>query len=175
MKPQPTEYFRPLAVEWYSPETVDRWGESQPGKDIFGVYGDEEGYRCPYGAPGDRLWGKEAIRLVEGNAERAVSEYAADGGVTVADAWPWKLKVLPSMFCPRGLSRITLEVTGIRVEQLQAISEADCEAELGAERYSHGNDAYPKFRALWESINGAESWAVNPWVWVVEFKSLLAE
>jgi hypothetical protein len=81
---------------------------------------------------------------------------------------------------PRWASRITLEVTGVRAERLQDISEADAAAE-GIERV-HGrwwlaaNDgpsfgsAGAGFRDLWESINGAGSWAANPWVWAVEFR-----
>jgi hypothetical protein len=82
---------------------------------------------------------------------------------------------------PRWASRITLEVTAIRVERLQDISEADAQAEGADEaptpmalmystpavmrtRYREG------FAALWESINGPGSWDANPWVWVVEFR-----
>lgn len=60
---------------------------------------------------------------------RVLSVYGADGTLTVADAWPWRRSYLPSMHCPRGLSRITLEVTAVRVERLQDISEADAIAE----------------------------------------------
>ena len=86
----------------------------------------------------------------------------------------WK----PSIYMPRWASRITLEVTGVRVERLQDISEADAIAEgcslecmtpTGDDSGSaiHGPGGYI---ALWESINGPGSWDVNPWLWVVEFK-----
>ena len=89
---------------------------------------------CPHGQPGDRLWVKETIRLVpdqepDDGTGRVLSIYAADGALTVADAWPWKRKQLNSIHCPRGLSRIELEVTGVRVERLQDISEAGSIAE----------------------------------------------
>ncbi|MBA8886107.1 hypothetical protein FHW12_000298 [Dokdonella fugitiva] len=104
------------------------------------------------------------------------------------DRW-WKRKI-PGIHMPRWASRITLEVTDVRVERLQAISEADAWAE-GVE---HGvdhlpdqaiyaaarrlgttfEDARPSFVALWESINGACSWDANPWVWVVSFKRIEA-
>jgi hypothetical protein len=140
---------------------------------------------CPYGIPGDRLWVREAIRLVpdqepDDGTGRVLSTYGADGSLTVADAWPWKRSYLPPMHCPRGLSRIDLEVTGVRVERLQDISEADAQAEgcalecmtptgddSGSAIYGPGG-----YRALWESINGLSSWDANPWVWVVEFRRI---
>lgn len=100
-------------------------------------FGDEEGgvqFASPYGGVGDRLWVREAIRLVpdqepDYGTGRVLSAYGADGSLTVADAWPWKRSYLPPMHCPRGLSRIDLEITGVRVERLQDISEADAQAE----------------------------------------------
>lgn len=140
---------------------------------------------CPYGQPGDRLWVREAIRLVPGQepddgTDRVDSTYEADGTFTVADAWPWRRSYLPSMHCPRGLSRITLEITGVRVERLQSISEADAQAEgcavecmtptgddSGSAIYGPGG-----YRALWDEINGAGAWDANPWVWAVTFKRI---
>lgn len=141
--------------------------------------------RCPYGVPGDRLWVREAIRLVPGQEPddgtgRVDSNYEADGTLTVADAWPWKRSYLPSMHCPRGLSRMTLEVTAVRVERLQDISEADAQAEgcalecmtptgddSGSAIYGPGG-----YRALWDDINGAGAWDANPYVWAVSFRRI---
>lgn len=94
---------------------------------------------------------------------------------------PWK----PSIHMPRWASRLTLEVTGVRVEQLQDISEADARNE-GIERHDATgcigwwrdylnpraacSSPRESFASLWESIHGANSWSVNPWVWVVSFK-----
>lgn len=88
----------------------------------------------------------------------------------------------PSIHMPCLASRITLELTGVRVEQLQDISEADAIAEgiepvgRGWRHYGSANAGelmrFPKnsYRSLWESINGSDSWAANPWVWVIDFK-----
>jgi len=80
---------------------------------------------------------------------------------------------VPSIHMPRWASRITLEVTGVRVERLQDISEADAMAE-GAPWAACGSPQEGSQKAgyarLWESINGPGSWDANPWVWVVEFK-----
>lgn len=88
---------------------------------------------------------------------------------------PWK----PSIHMPRWASRITLEVTGVRIERLNDISEADAMAEGISVRNHHrwgfaetGSDHNAPtyaFRSLWESINGEGSWSANPWVWVISF------
>jgi len=141
---------------------------------------------CPYGQPGDRLWVREAIRLVpdqepDDGTGRVLSVYNADGALTMADAWPWKRSYLPPMHCPRGLSRIDLEVTGARVERLNDCSDADAVAEGiapeldGWTDYSNPScqmcqNPVDSYRTLWDSINGAGAWEANPWVWVVEFR-----
>lgn len=95
------------------------------------------------------------------------------------------MKWKPSIHMPRWASRITLEVTGVRVERLQDISEADAERE-GIEDaallplthfkdYSNNGEtrsAQYSFETLWESINGPGSWERNDWVWVIEFKRI---
>jgi len=101
-----------------------------------------------------------------------------------------KFKWKPSIFMPRAASRITLEIVSVRVERLQEISEADAVAEgikhdhvwdrenSKSERLTYDGcgetfaTAREAYRHLWISIHGPESWALNPWVWVVEFKRL---
>lgn len=90
------------------------------------------------------------------------------------DADDDKTRWTPSIFMPRWASRITLEITGVRVERLQDISDQDCMAEgitdmvfpmrngLSIPRNSYAD--------LWESINGPGAWDKNPWVWVIEFR-----
>jgi len=112
--------------------------------------------------------------------------YAADNPVRtlVAGRGPqpgWHRR--PAIFMPRRAVRIFLDVVSVRVERLQDISEADAIAEgvqsVGGGRYWLGADgltprgsAAAAYRDLWISINGAESWEANPWVWVVEFKRI---
>ena len=80
----------------------------------------------------------------------------------------WK----PSIFCKRAHSRILLEIVSVRVERLQDISHAASMAEgiTGEELFCAQGYAPKAYRKLWESINGAGSWDVNPWVWCIEFK-----
>lgn len=127
---------------------------------------------CPYGQPGDRLWVREACADIGPRLTyRADTD---DGAHCMVKRWT------PSIHMPRSWSRILLEIVSVRVERLQEISEADARAE-GC-RYSDGRpneiglatelvvEARDEFRHLWYSINSAESWDENPWVWVVEFK-----
>ena len=132
-------------------------------------FGDEDGevqFACPYGGRGDRLWVRESFSPYE---HREGCWYWADGNIAAHDC----TKPKPSIHMPRWASRITLEITGVRVERLQDISEADAWAE-GCEGYDDdvtgGKSGYTEYCELWEKINGKGSWDLNPWVWVVEFK-----
>ena len=88
----------------------------------------------------------------------------------------YKLKATPSIHMPRWASRITLEIVNIRVERLNDISDEDAAAEGVTGRMDHEKSCYwPEsyvFSELWESINGAGSWDVNPYVWVIEFRRI---
>jgi len=148
---------------------------------------------CPYGVPGDRLWVRESFAYLgcsprvgafpwgtngirggdfegEAGCECFRLSYAADNdecpehttGAEFRGGWH------PSIHMPRWASRITLEVTGVRVQRIQDISEEDARAEgcpgeseeSAAEEYAH----------LWNSINGPGAWDLNPWVWAVSFR-----
>lgn len=141
---------------------------------------------CPYGAPGDRLWVREtwaAPHFFDGHAPSAITRdahihFAASekrGGLL------WR----PSIHMPRWASRITLDVTGVRVERVQEISHEDAIAEgcaghdwvasspyIAGPHTDAGELPDEEFQRLWSAINGPESWAANPWVWVVEFRRI---
>jgi hypothetical protein len=126
--------------------------------------------RCPYGQPGDRLWVREAWRTIaEADALPPRELTPAHRLWFEADAphQPRFGKLRPGMFMPRWASRITLDITGVRVERLQDISESDAEAE--GVYTDPACPAYDAYRKLWDQINGPGSWNTNPWVWVVEF------
>lgn len=123
---------------------------------------------CPYGVPGDRLWVREPFHICNG-AQRwkdGTVLYRGEHGVTVGGTYVDLAKWTPSIHMPRWASRITLEITEIRVQRLQAIIPDDARAE-GCDDEICAKGA---FQELWESINGAGSWAENPWVWCVSFK-----
>lgn len=133
---------------------------------------------CPYGQPGDRLWVRETFQRFSDDGEilykadpagfDEMNELKRDGCLEAR----WR----PAIHMPRWASRITLEVTAVRIERLQQISEEDAKAEgaIGALNNSIGDNwcAREAFAALWQSINGPGSWDANPWVWVIEFKRL---
>ena len=79
-------------------------------------------------------------------------------------------------FMPRWASRLTLEITDVRVERVRSISELDCEAELGVPAYSLASSAYERFGKLWDSLNAARGfgWDANPYVWVLTFRRVVA-
>lgn len=159
--------------------------------------------RCPYGGFGDQLWVREAFRFSSAHDDLSPGkvpvgdkvEYFAD---TTAHHY-LDGRCRPSIHMPRWASRITLEITGIRAELLNNISEDDAIAEglSGITKDGKlvkygipdrdglpGNDDYGwhwsefekdsrlAYRKLWESINGPGSWDANPWVWVVEFRKV---
>lgn len=168
--------------------------ESVPGQAV--IAGDESAriIDCPYGMSGDRLWVKETWKP---HCEGPISDefplgtcvkYRADGVCLKPTSWTneqgaWcearekDTKWRPSIFMPRWASRITLEVTGVRVEQAQNISEREAVAEgcqycppVGCS--PEKQTARQHFAQLWDSINSKRGfgWENNPWVWVIEFK-----
>lgn len=198
MKVQPSDGFHPthngydldLNAHWYTPGVVDKNGYLQPAKkDVFGVADENEGYACPFGAVGDRIWVREAFQgplvseelLEEYRAypekfeNPEYCEYAADGGPrpeycdlddNLRHGWR------PSIHMPRWASRLMLEITGVRVERLQAITLGDICKEIGCGLYDFRPATYgfQVWEDLWKSIYGEENWQANPWVWVIEFK-----
>jgi len=143
---------------------------------------------CPYGRaagdyPGDQLWVRESYRMASGYDKLSplkVGELCGANGVRVhfecnriAPQTAGKLR--PAIHMPRWASRITLEITGVRLERLQKISEDDAIAE-GATLSEGGPCPEPEFQShtlgfwrLWDSINGSGSWGANPWVWAIKF------
>lgn len=156
VKPQPC-FDEPL---W-----LDGEGHSGTGWYVCEAEYPEEGsefYKCPFGQVGDRLW----VRETWAHCRKGHIAYREDGaGSCHFDRWR------PSIHMPRSASRITLEVTNVRVERLQNISEEDALAE-GNLWGTHKDTPPPskQFQNTWEYLYGRESWDANPWVWVIEFK-----
>ena len=160
----------------------------------FRIAGSEEmttAFRCPFGQPGDRLWVRETWRpsVIHCCFESSCDcdsvgvTYSADGQ-WIHYGWQngpdddWTLPTaaergnVPSIHMPRWACRLVLEITAVRVERLQAISEADAIAE-GTTPSIVGDDLQhlahrAGFQTLWTSTGG--DWDSNPWVWVIEFK-----
>ena len=125
---------------------------------------------CPHGAPGDRLWVRETWAVQHEYDAAAPSEIGASARWHYAATEDLGgLRKRPSIFLPRRGSRILLEITDVRVQRLQEISDEDARAE-GYDR-SH---AFPRewFALLWERIHGPGSWHANPWVWAITFRRI---
>jgi hypothetical protein len=129
---------------------------------------------CPYGKVGDRLWVRETF--MHCGCEDA--EMHADSGcdlILYRASEPNDLKVFegwrPSIHMPRWASRITLEITDVRVERLNDITVSDAIAEGYDGSVNDPVDPSIKwYSRLWDRINVAGAWELNPWVWVIEFK-----
>ena len=130
--------------------------------------------RCPYGMPGDQLWVREAFAKIDGQTQPWIeTDYRATykHGDRLGDTLGIKKRWTPSIHMPRAASRITLEVTGVRVERLQDINRGDAMAEgCPFANMAAGPDPRDWYRDLWNEINGAGAWDLNPWVWCVAFK-----
>ena len=140
--------------------------------------------KCPYGKVGDVLWVRETFLPTIINGKKDGNWYKASVDITSQLIIKWK----SSLFMPKAACRIFLEITDVRVERLQDISNEDAIDE-GIERLNvassmmcyksyvvkgGGTGVYPyvSFQTLWQSINGKESWEKNSWVWVVSFKRI---
>ncbi len=132
---------------------------------------------CPFGQPRDRLWVREAWRTSKVADELKPSMLVGGG---YSPIWhearddvpfhPSKFgRLRPSMHMPRWASRITLEITGVRVERVQDIGVVGAYAE-GIPENSETRMPVYEFTRLWRSLYGDAGWIENPWVWVIEFR-----
>lgn len=166
---------------------------SMDGESTDDGHGCETPMNCPYGQTGDRIWVKEThIRRGDRAIYRADHDPVEAAGLGgMYGGWT------PSIFMFRKHSRITLEITNVRVQRLQEISDEDARAEgiepnwcgdlsgwneqeHGWFDYLAGEDDPPcyspreSFRSLWNSINFKRGfgWDTNPWVWALSFKQV---
>jgi len=175
VKPQPEPY--PGGGHWWRCDYVQSMvrveQELQNPCELYEGFIDDVN---PFGKKGDRLWVRETfgmkIRNIGGTPQESYV-YKADKPNEIAcydcNGVGYPVRWKPSIHMPRSAARILLEITNIRIERLQDISESDCLKE-GVGSAILRDCKKPKFMQLWESINGSDSWAANPWVWVVEFK-----
>lgn len=178
-KTQTRRAVKGTALEWL-----------QPGGFVPEFVANPENHLCPYGVPGDHLWCREAFihepadycweASVSIPSRPATTVYRADHDERESRGAGWK----PSIHMPRSLSRILLEVTDVRVDRLQDISEADALAEgimhlprlegygLPDGSHFHAIDPRISYWSLWDSINGQGATEANPWVWCVSFRRI---
>ena len=193
IKPQPTECSYAVHADLYHHDPA-QWAFWLPDNRMT----EPRTWTPPHGVPGDRLWVKETWARIrdEEPGERTHIEYRADSGVKYPGEWPddcggdaecprWK----SPLHMARVDSRIDLELTDVRVQRLQDITEEDAVAEGaqrhpqehlgdGAEAWSLGDDVLSDdplaaFARAWDAINGKRApWDSNPWVWALTFTPL---
>lgn len=142
-----------------------------------------EWFKCPYGVVGDRLWVREKWRIYHGT-NWAQLYYSDESELPVLLPYDsceslsslhgkWR----PSIHMPRWASRVTLEITDVRVERVRDITELAA-IEEGIPRVdpntTHAYHHRGQFQVLWDSINEKRGfgWESNPWVWVISFKRI---
>lgn len=178
------------------PETPALIRNVGTGFQWHGLYGESSIFNCPLGSIGERIWVRETFRVHSRATDVATLVYRA----SVRNSWTEQThrvpvavcnkpatpeKWTPSIHMPRWASRLLLEITDVRVERLHNISERDALREglfqlPASGRYClqpgmqyfgmASRSAKEVYSWLWASIYGEESWAANPWVWVIEFK-----
>lgn len=205
LKPQPEPWAEAVEVAPYK-------GYGRAGELIQRTRDDSRQHglgKAPY-AVGDRLWVRETLTSFGHYGDKPTAHYPADHtGVPHCGAapgradgrayWQWKRNTLPSIHMPRWASRLTLLVTGVKVERLQEISEEDARAEgvrrigdnfPGATCFDDGPNFYTVeltgqglsldwsfnqptarecFAGLWNHLHGDEAWQANPWVVAITF------
>lgn len=133
--------------------------------ELMGAYKKAWVTTCPYGQPGDRLWVREKWACLDPTKRTRVL-YAVDRG---PKDYLWHSPI----FMPRWASRLTREITAVRVERVQDITEEDAWAE-GFNDDDGYSSARMWFMNIWDSINAKRGygWDANPWVWVISFKRI---
>ena len=140
----------------------------EPGQSIHVSDMINDALRCPFGQVGNRIWVRETWARYNIDQDSHDMAYRA----TPPGDWPEEGRWRPSIHMPRWASRLMLEITGVRVERLQAITLGDICKEIGCGLYDFRPATYgfQVWEDLWKSIYGEENWQANPWVWVIEFK-----
>lgn len=143
-----------------------------------------EGFPCPYGKIGDCLWIRETFSI--NDRGQVLMKTTKDELTNLLNLPDVPIKWRPSIHMPKWASRITLEITDIRVERVQDITEEDARQEgiINGGCLNCGEDepcgcsnpqpdARDSFIWLWDSINAKRGyrWSENPWVWCISFRA----
>jgi len=169
------------------PMTGQIWGDVEESEDYpyewfqwFNGGEKSPTFTCPHGIPGNKLYIKEGVIISKAFNPPALSGYYMDG---CRVEYP-EQKRLTAMFMPKRFARTWLEITDVRVERVQDISEEDAKAEGAIPIYPHDGIMYPDeplseyhyrrgFQKPWDSINKAKHpWSSNPWCWCIGFRKI---
>ena len=204
IKPQPIRVYDNVP---YQPHFFDVEGETNiirtdktpDGKQVI------RPIKCPFGQPGDRLWVRETVQVFGRLTKNGFTDsgkqkweflaspdrlvkYAGDFVQSPKNKTDRGYYTRPAIHAPRWTSRITLEITDVRVERLRDISETGAVAEgvevvgenihkqpVYKDYVTYGmawSSAVRSFQSLWQKINGDGAWEQNPFVWAITFKRI---
>lgn len=169
-------------------QAVVGWPTPVSEEETRRIYPGAAGFHCPHGAVGERLWVRECVTW---SPDHYKCTYDADGAPCVIDNWKWKTNRLSPIFLPHVAARLHLEITDVRVQRLQAITEEDARCEgcdghvggygpvsevglLAEPGYWHPRFYRAGFELAWSEVHDkltkfGDSWKSNPWVWVLTF------
>lgn len=176
--------WKPTIVKEEHFDGIDRWEWRNGTRYLLPTF------KCPYGKPGDTLWVKESYysygfwtkngQTKTGKQKWSFIDDAAYTSIAYNDRPPYQVEKNSNRevgwykrlgrFMPKKACRLFLRIKSVRVERLQEISESDAKSE-GASPTAYGKYK-PGFEIIWQSINGADSWDANPWVWVITFERI---
>lgn len=183
MSPQPPDWITSFGFSCFTPtghiSGRGSYADKGPGEKFF---------RCKYGLNPEQLWVRETWSPdhaafypnfpVVYRADQMIGDWEIENGKVFSSEakafFPFKWR--PSIFMPRCFCRIILEITSVKVERLQAITEDDAVAEGCDESLNYSARAH--FARLWSEINrkrNGRRWVDNPWVWCVSFKRIATE
>jgi len=198
--PQPRpERWQSIKPGWYTPTVIVK-GEQSPGPERFGFASEEEGWPCPYGAPGDHLYVRETWQTVNSECGPGIA-YKADShfmqpefdGEDFGAGPSYNYEKYPGDYCMwytdlcggapasegyhwRPSIHMPRWASRITLEILDVRVERvqDISQAEGMGIFPHSMSATKRFRELWDKINSKRGfpWASNPWVWVIEFRRL---
>lgn len=201
VKPEPVQPCEGAYFDKYNKGTQWNWWTSDNKQCLNQII------KCPFGKVGDSLWVRETWGHFEPvydgiewipdrpflkSGERKFGKGYIDANIIWAVDGPFAWsdedsceevsRWIPSIHMPRWASRINLEITDIKVERLNDISEEDAKAEgiedpisvmMSYDPNADLVDSYvAAFCSLWSSVYGQDSWKSNPWVWVINFKRI---
>jgi len=177
----------PFQPNYPNPPATEFEHVGKPWMPVGGVFQDR--WPCPLGGPGSRLWVAETWNVVPVGrpaplcGTTGIPESLPDGwGVLYRASGDVTTKLVgwrPSIHMPRWASRSIIELTAVRVERVQDVTEEDAKkcgvpsdilpADVSLMPYPT-TETQGRYAARWIADHGQASWDRNDWVWVYDLQ-----